>query len=99
MLDFKEKPEEQGYAFLIDMMKVWSDENLEDFFRKEGISINKKPPLVAKKLPAEPTKNGLPSLKSIFTKKKVASKLTYRDLVFSAAGLRNTFFENGISDA
>ena len=51
MLDLKEKHEEQGNAFLIDMMKLWSDENLEDFFRKEGISIKKKPPLVEKKSP------------------------------------------------
>ena len=35
MLDFKEKPEEQGDAFLIDILRVWSDENFENFFRKE----------------------------------------------------------------
>ena len=60
MLDLKEKHEEQGDAFLIDMMKLWSDENLEDFFRNDVISTKKKPLPVEKKPPAlEPTKNGL----------------------------------------
>ena len=30
MLDLNIKPKEQGYAFLVDIMKVWSDESLEN---------------------------------------------------------------------
>src|ERR1044072_7583525 len=56
MLEWKEKPKEQEDAFLADMMMVWSNESLEDFFRKEGTTkkkesfpVAKKPPPVVKK--------------------------------------------------
>ena len=65
--DDKDKSEEKEDAFLLDMMGVWSDENLKDFFRKEEISLKKKPPPVEEKLsPAEPVKNEPPSWKSMF---------------------------------
>jgi hypothetical protein len=89
MGDIKVEPKEQGDAFLLDMMSVWSDEGLENFFRKEGISIEKKPHVL------EPTKNGLPSLKSIFTKKKVASNPPLHNRVISFAGVRNNFVDGG----
>src|ERR1044072_1289153 len=96
MVELKIKPKEQGDAFLLDMMGEWSDESLEKFFRKEEISFEKKPPPIEKKPPPlEPTKNGLPSLKYMFAKKKVTSEPTYRDRVFSFAGTRNSFLENG----
>src|ERR1044072_5205916 len=66
--ELKNKPAAHENAFLVDMMKVWSDESLENFFQKEGITFEKKKPPSL-----EPTKNGFSSLKSIF-KKKVASK-------------------------
>src|ERR1044072_495504 len=49
--ELKNKPAAQEDAFLVNMMKVWSDENLENFFRKEGITFEKKKPP-----PLEPTK-------------------------------------------
>ena len=36
---------------------------------------------------------------SNFTKEKVASTPAYRDLEYSAAGMRNTFFDNSFADA
>src|ERR1044072_4891098 len=49
MPEWKEKQKEQGGAFLADMMMVWSDESLEDFFRKEGTTKKKEQPPVTKK--------------------------------------------------
>src|ERR1044072_3737114 len=49
MPEWKEKQNEQGDAFLADMMMVWSDESLEDFFRKEGTTKKKEQPPVTKK--------------------------------------------------
>src|ERR1044072_6193406 len=62
MPEWKEKQKEQGDAFLADMMMVWSDESLEDFFRKEGTAkkkesspvVKKPPPVVKKKRQPEP---------------------------------------------
>ena len=88
--ELKNKPAAQGDAFLVDMMKVWSDESLENFFRKEEITFEKKKPP-----PLEPTKNGLSSLKSIF-KRKVASKPDYSNRAVSFAGMNSSFFENEI---
>ena len=101
MPDSKEKFEEQGYAFLLDMMGMWSDKNLKNFFRKEEISLKKKPPLVEEKLShIEPVKNGLPSLKSIFKRdKKVDPKpIYYNRLSYVAAGMKNTFFDDSFDD-
>ena len=96
MCELKEKPKEQGDAFLVDMMRVWSDDSLENFFRNEGIAIEKKPLPAENKPPVlEPTKKGLPSLKSLLAKKEVASKPNYHDRVFSFAGMSNSFLENG----
>src|ERR1044072_8853593 len=89
MVDLKVTLKEQGDAFLLDMMGVWSDESLENFFRKEGISCEKKPPAL------EPTNNGLPSLKYIFTKKKVASNPHFHNRVISFAGMSNDSFDGG----
>src|ERR1044072_2753491 len=49
MPEWKEKKKEQGDAFLADMMMVWSDKSLEDFFRKEGTTKKKEQPPVTKK--------------------------------------------------
>ncbi|XP_057432651.1 uncharacterized protein LOC130725440 [Lotus japonicus] len=54
MPDLQEKPKEKGDALLVDLMKIWSDESLESFFRKEGLPAKKEP------LPAE--KKALPVL-------------------------------------
>ena len=76
-------------------MKVWSDESLENFFRKEGMTFEKKKPP-----PLEPTKNGLSSLKSIFKRnKKVDPKPVYTNrLAYAVAGMNNSFSENGTGD-
>src|ERR1044072_2316361 len=47
--ELKNKPAEHVDAFLVDMMKIWSDESLESFFRKEGTFKKKKPPPIVKK--------------------------------------------------
>src|ERR1044072_8638780 len=39
--ELKTKPAARGDAFLVDMMKVWSDESLESFFRKGGMTFEK----------------------------------------------------------
>src|ERR1044072_107829 len=49
MPEWTEKQKEQGDAFLADMMMVWSDESLEDFFRKEGTTKKKEQPPSIKK--------------------------------------------------
>src|ERR1044072_8834972 len=51
MPEWKEKQKEQGDAFLADMMMVWSDESLEDFFHKEGTAKKKESPPVKKEPP------------------------------------------------
>ena len=81
-------------------MGVWSDENFKNFFRKQKISLKRKPPPVEEKLPAEPVKNGLPSLKSIFKRhKKVDSKPIYSNiLAYATAGMKNTFFDYSFDD-
>src|ERR1044072_10041187 len=90
--ELKNKPAAHENAFLVDMMKVWSDESLENFLQKEGITFEKKKPPSL-----EPTKNGLSSLMSIY-KKKVASKPDYSNRVVSFAGMNNSFFEYGTGD-
>ena len=63
----------EGNAFLVDMMKIWSDESLENFFRKEGTFKKEKPlPVEKKHLKLEPEKD--PSWISKFWKKKVTSE-------------------------
>ena len=101
MSDSKEKFEEQGDAFLLDMMGVWSDENLKNFFRKEEISLKKKSPPGEEKLsPTEPVKNVPHSWKSIFKRdKKVDLKPFYSNrLTYVVAGMKNTFFEDSFDD-
>src|ERR1044072_8327014 len=95
MFEHKQKHVEKRDAFLLDMMKVWSDESLENFFQKEGIAFGKKPITVEKKPPLpKPTKKGLPSLKSLFAKEEVTSKPSCCNRLFHGAGIRNFFFDN-----
>src|ERR1044072_9334286 len=71
MPEWKEKKKEQGDVFLADMMMVWSDESLEDFFRKEGTSkkkgplpmVKKPPPIEKKKVPPVEKKKSPPMVK------------------------------------
>src|ERR1044072_3579510 len=79
---FEQKPVEKRDPFLLDMMKVWSNESLENFFQKEGIAFGKKP-----------AKKGLPSLKSLFKKEEVTSKPSFCNRLFHGAGIRNSFFD------
>ena len=58
MPEVTEKPKEKGDVFLVDMMEIWSDESLENFFRKEGTFKKEKPlPVEKKHLKLEPEKD------------------------------------------
>ena len=83
IFELKIKPEKQHDAFLMEMMSLWSDEGLEKFFLKEGISINKK------SAPSEQAKKECSKRKSLFKKEKVTPIPEFQSKVISFAGVNN----------
>ena len=83
IFELKIKPKEQHDTFLMEMMSLWSDDGLEKFFLKEGVSIKKKP------APPEQAKKGCSKRKSLFKKEKVTPIPDSQSMVISFAGVNN----------